>query len=214
MNLLDKNPYIVIEGPIGAGKTSLSRRIAQYLDTDLLLEQAEENPFLTRFYREPKRYALATQLFFLFQRSTQLAEIRQNDLFRRALVADFLLDKDPLFAELNLEGDEFRLYQTVYQQLHPQTAKPDLVIYLQARPGILLERIRKRGITCEQSISIDYLTRLTERYTHYFHHYEDTPLLIVNCEQLDFVNDDVHFERLIQHIRNMRGAREFFNQSI
>ena len=214
MNLFDEHPYIVVEGPIGAGKTSLSRRIAHHLDAELLLEQAEENPFLTRFYRDPKRYALATQLFFLFQRSTQLGDVRQNDLFRRALVADFLLDKDPLFAELNLDDDEFRLYQSVYQQLHPKAVKPDLVIYLQARPGILLERVRKRGVACEQSIGLDYLTRLTERYTNYFHHYNDAPLLIVNCEQLNFVDDDAHFERLMQHIRQMRGTREFFNQSV
>ncbi len=213
MNILENRPYIAVEGPIGAGKTSLSRRIAAELDADLMLENAEENPFLARFYRDPKRYALATQLFFLFQRSTQVNTLRQDDLFRRALVADFLLDKDPLFAELNLDNDEFRLYQTIYQELRLQAPHPDLVIYLQAKPSVLLERIKKRAIGYEQTVSADYLNRLAERYTEYFHLYDHAPLLIVNCERFNFVDNDEHFALLMRQIATMRSPREFFNQS-
>ncbi len=213
MNILNNRPYIAVEGPIGAGKTSLTKRIAAAIDAELILEQAEENPFLARFYRDPKRYALATQLFFLFQRSAQVNALKQDDLFRPALAADFLLDKDPLFAELNLDNDEFRLYQKIYDELRFQAPVPDLVIYLQARPAILLERIRKRAIGYENQISAEYLTQLAERYTRYFHQYDRTALLIVNCEHFNFVDNDQHFNLLMRKIAAMRGPREFLNQS-
>ena len=212
-NILDKSPYIAVEGPIGVGKTSLSKRIAAYLDAELLLENATDNPFLQRFYQDPKRHALATQLFFLFQRSGQVNSLRQHDLFRRAMVADFLLDKDPLFAEINLDNDEFRLYQKIYHELQLQAPIPDLVIYLQAKPSVLINRIRKRGISYENSISTDYLNQLSDRYTHYFHRYEAAPLLIVNCERFNFVDNDEHFTLLMQQIADMRSPREFLNQA-
>ncbi len=179
----------------------------------MLLEQAEENPFLARFYREPKRYALATQLFFLFQRSAQFAELRQQDLFRKTIVSDFLLDKDPLFAQLNLDDDEFRLYQTIYRELRMQAPQPDLVIYLQAKPAVLLERVRKRGITYEAQIQTDYLTRLADKYANYFHQYNRAPLLIVNCEHLNFADNEQDFLHLVDRVSAMKGPREFFNLS-
>ena len=213
MNILDKSPYVAVEGPIGAGKTSLAKRIATHLNAELLLENAADNPFLARFYQDPKRHALATQLFFLFQRSGQVNGIRQNDLFRHAIVADFLLDKDPLFAEINLDSDEFRLYQKIYNELQLQAPVPDLVIYLQAKPSVLLSRIHKRGIPYEAKISTDYLAQLVDRYAHYFHRYEAAPLLIVNCERFNFVDNDQHFALLMHQIAGMRGRREFLNQA-
>ncbi|MDR3390475.1 MAG: deoxynucleoside kinase [Sulfuriferula sp.] len=214
MNLLEKSPYIAIEGPIGAGKTSLAKRMAAHLNAELLLENANDNPFMTRFYQDPKRYALATQLFFLFQRSGQVNDLQQNDLFHNATVADFLLDKDTLFAELNLDDDEFRLYQTIYKELQPQAPVPDLVIYLQAKPSVLLSRIHKRGIAYENSISTHYLERLTDSYTRYFHRYEAAPLLIVNCEHFNFVDNDEHLALLMKQIAAMRSPREFLNQAV
>ncbi len=214
MNLLDKSPYIAIEGPIGAGKTSLATRIARHLEAELLLENAGDNPFLARFYQDPKRHALAAQLFFLFQRSSQVNGLKQNDLFRQALVSDFLLDKDPLFAEINLDDEEFRLYQKIYSELHLHAPVPALVIYLQAKPAVLLNRIRRRGIAYENNISTDYLELLSERYARYFHRYDAAPLLIVNCEQFNFVDNDEHFALLMQQIADMRSPRVFLNQAM
>lgn len=214
MNIADRFPYIAVEGPIGAGKTSLAKRIAAHLGAELLLENADDNPFLARFYQDPKRHALATQLFFLFQRSGQVNGLRQNDLFRQTLVADFLLEKDPLFAEINLDSEEFRLYQKIYDELRLQAPLPDLVIYLQAKPSVLLSRIRRRGIAYESRISTEYLELLSERYARYFHRYDATPLLIVNCERFDFVSNDDHLALLMQQIANMRSPREFLNQTL
>src|SRR5580704_11554875 len=197
---LGKSRYVVVEGPIGAGKTSLARALALYLDGDALLEAPEENPFLARFYEDMPRFALPTQLNFLFQRVDQIRGLTQLDLFGRATVADFLLDKDPLFARLNLSDDEFALYDKVYSHLKPQTPTPDLVIYLQAPVATLVERVHKRGIDYERTITEHYLARLADAYSGYFYQYDEAPLLIVNSERLNFVDDPGHLQLLIGRI--------------
>jgi deoxyadenosine/deoxycytidine kinase len=208
---LAKCHYVVVEGPIGAGKTSLARALADYLDADAMLEAPEQNPFLSRFYSDMSRFALPTQLNFLFQRVDQIRGLNQLDLFRRATVADFLFDKDRLFARLNLSDDEFALYDKMYSHLRPQTPVPDLVIYLQAPVATLLERVHRRGLDYERAIPEQYLARLADAYSRYFYQYEDAPLLIVNSERLNFVDHADHFELLLSHIGGMRGRREFFN---
>lgn len=211
--LADKYRFIVVEGPIGAGKTTLARLLSEHMHTRLLLEDASANPFLARFYQDPERHALPTQLFFLFQRAEQMRNLAQNDLFQHSTVTDFLLDKDPLFARLNLSDDEFRLYREIYRHLEPQALKPDLVIYLQTPVETLMERILQRNIAYEQTISLNYLARLTEGYSQFFHHYEAAPLLIVNSENFNFSGEPKDFELLLEKIAGMRGGREFFNRA-
>lgn len=203
--------HIVVEGPIGVGKTSLARRLGATIGAQLLLEQPEANPFLARFYREPARHALATQLFFLFQRIQQLAELRQLDLFRSHVVGDFLLDKDPLFARLTLADDELKLYDQLYAQLAPRAPAPDLVIYLQAPAETLVERVARRGIAAEAQISGDYLRRLVASYAEFFHHFDAAPLLVVNAEHLNPIERDDDYTLLVSHIEKMRGRREYFS---
>ncbi len=213
MAVTDKARYIVVEGPIGAGKTSLARRLAEHLGRDLLLEQPEANPFLARFYEDQRRHALATQLFFLFQRIQQVADLTQIGLFDRGAIADFLLDKDPLFARLTLSDEELNLYQRIYQHLMPQAPVPDLVIYLEARAETLIERVRRRGIGYERGITEGYLTRLADEYRRFFYQLEAAPLLIVNSERLNFVDDSSDFDLLLRRISEMRGPREFFSKA-
>lgn len=208
---LSRFRYVVVEGPIGAGKTTLARRLSERLEGEQLLERPDLNPFLPRFYQEPERYAMQTQLFFLFQRIQQLRELSQPDLFARLTVADFLLDKDPLFAKLTLSGDEWHLYQTIYDTLKPQAPRPDLVIYLQASPDTLLQRVQRRGIEYERQVSAAYLTALCESYSRFFYHYAEAPVLVVNSEHLNFVDRDADFELLLERMSGMRGSREFFN---
>ena len=203
--------YLVVEGPIGAGKTSLAKRLGERLGADLLLEQPEENPFLARFYQDMPRYAFPTQLFFLFQRAKQIEPLAQTDMFRSPTVSDFLLDKDPLFARITLSGDEFALYQRIYEALRPHAPAPDLVVYLQAQPDILIDRVRRRAALFERGISEEYLALLAESYTRFFYHYDASPVLIVNSENLNFVQRDADFELLVQRIRGMKSRREFFN---
>ena len=209
--LPEKCRYIVVEGPIGAGKTSLARLLAEKSGSAELLEDPAANPFLPGFYEDPARYALPTQLFFLFQRLNHVRELSQADFFRRATIADFILDKDPLFARLTLNDDELRLYQQIYTQLKPQAATPDLVIYLQASTETLIERVRRRGLNYERGISEDYLLRLAESYARFFYQYDEAPVLIVNSEHLNFVDTPRDFDLLVERINAMRGAREFFN---
>ncbi len=203
--------YVAIEGPIGAGKTSLARKLAEHYQAHTLLERPEANPFLERFYTDRKRFALPTQLFFLFQRVQQLAEVRQLDLFQSLLFADFLLDKDPLFARLTLADDELRLYEQILAQLRPQTTAPDLVIYLQARPEILAERVARRANPIEARVDEDYLAALAESYTRFFHQYEAAPVLTVNTEHLNPIDSDTDFRLLLDRIGKLRGRREYFN---
>ncbi|MDB5794294.1 MAG: dgk [Noviherbaspirillum sp.] len=209
---LEKYKYIVVEGPIGVGKTTLVRKMADSLRAKTLLELPEENPFLENFYRDPSRYALPTQMFFLFQRMSQLRELTQTDLFDSRVLSDFLLDKDPIFARLTLSDDELNLYQQLYAHLRPQAAVPDLVIYLQAEPDSLIERVRKRGVPMEAGISEVYLHRLCESYSRFFYHYDAAPLLIVNTEHLNPIDRAEDFDLLLTRIASMRGKKEFFNR--
>jgi deoxyguanosine kinase len=208
----EKYRYIVVEGPIGAGKTSLARRLSAQLGKALLLEDPNANPFLARFYEDQRRHALATQLFFLFQRVQQVGGLKQVDLFDGGTVADFILDKDPLFARLTLSDDELQLYQKIYAHLMPQAPTPDLVIYLEASAEKLVERVQRRGMAYERHISEQYLVRLAEAYRTYFYQFSAAPLLIVNSDYLNFVDVADDFDLLLRRISEMRGPREFFSR--
>ena len=214
MKLPDKYRYIVIEGPIGAGKTSLARILAGRCGGTALLEEPEANPFLAKFYRDTRRYALPAQLFFLFQRANQVRDLSQPDMFRKLVIADFMFEKDPLFAQLTLDDDELKLYQQIYAHLKWQAPAPDLVIYLQAAPGTLVERVARRAASYERDISEDYLVRLNETYTRFFHQFDAAPLLIVNSDNLNFVDAPGDFDLLLQRIAAMRGPREFFGAGV
>ncbi len=209
--LFDKYRYVVIEGPIGVGKTSLTHKLAHHLQANTLLERPEENPFLAKFYEDPARHALATQLFFLFQRGNEVRELTQMDFFQQTTLSDYLFDKDRLFARLNLSDDEFSLYQQVYQNIALQVPTPDLVIYLQGSTDTLLTRVHKRALPYERNISDDYLVRLARSYSDFFHHYDAAPVLVVNSDNLDFIGNKDHFDLLLQRISDMRSSREFFS---
>jgi deoxyguanosine kinase len=207
-----ENPgYIVVEGPIGVGKTSLARRLAESFGTELLLEGVEDNPFLQRFYRDPKGAALPTQLFFLFQRARQVQELRQGDMFRPVRVADFLMEKDRLFARMTLDDDELKLYEQAYQHLVLDAPPPDLVIYLQAPVHVLLERIRKRNRDYERYIDSAFLQRLVDAYTRFFHQYSDAPLLIVNATDINLVDNEMDYNALLEQISRIKSGRHYFN---
>jgi deoxyguanosine kinase len=203
--------FIVIEGPIGVGKTTLAAKLAPSLGAELVLERADDNPFLERFYRNPRAGALPAQLYFLFQRAQQLAGLKQQDLFAPVRVADYLMEKDRLFARVTLDEEEYRLYEQVYAKLAIEAPKPDLVIYLQAPVDVLLARIGRRGIRYEQFIDRGYLERLNDAYARFLHEYDAAPLLIVNAGAIDPVNIPEDYEELLAAMRRLRRGRLYYN---
>lgn len=207
-----KDPrFIVVEGPIGVGKTTLARRLADTFGSELLLEGAEENPFLERFYQNPRSAALPLQMFFLFQRARQMQELRQGDMFEPVRVADFMLEKDRLFAELTLDSDELRLYEQAYGLLTPNAPVPDLVIYLQAPVEVLQTRITKRARAGEEYIAPEYLHKVASSYARFFYNYDASPLLIVNAAEIDLAHSDRDYLQLLEQIRTIRSGRHYFN---
>lgn len=211
MTIFNKYPYIVVEGPIGSGKTTLAKMLVERFPVDYLSEKAEANPFLPRFYQDAQRYGLPTQLFFLFQRANQIKNLNQRDMFAKPIVADFFLEKDPIFARLNLDDEEYTLYQQIYQHLQIQAPKPDLVIYLQTPIDALMERIEERSISYEQEIPREYIERLANAYSEFFHSYDASSVLIVNNEKLNILKNQSALELLLNRIEQIKSQREFFN---
>lgn len=203
--------FIAIEGPIGVGKTTLARRLADTFGHQLLMEDAWQNPFLERFYRNRREAALATQLSFLFQRVQQIQDLRQSDLFQPRHVADYLIEKDPLFARVNLDRDEYQLYEKIYRQLTIDAPQPDLVIYLQAAPDTLLQRIEHRGVAVERSIDRRYLEQLNEVYSEFFLYYDAAPLLIVNASAMDLAHGERDYAQFVDYLLDVRSGRHYFN---
>jgi len=203
--------YIALEGPIGVGKTSLAQMLSRELSTRLVLEDFEDNPFLSDFYNDPERFAFQTQLFFLLQRYRQQQELRQVDMFQKLLVTDYMFVKDRLFASLNLNEKEMQLYDTVANLLERNVIKPDLVIYLQADTDLLMENIAKRGRRMEKNITWEYIDALNQVYTEYFFRYQETPLVIINTNNIDFVNNENDLEEVINYIRQPVSGTKFFN---
>lgn len=202
--------YIAIEGPIGVGKTSLAKMLAAELGGELLLDQTDANPFLEKFYRDRKRYALPTQLFFLLTRYQQQKDLSQLELFQKMIVSDYLFDRDRIFAHINLDKDELRLYDEIYSLLESRITRPDLVILLQARPEVLKERIRTRGMRSERDISLEYLEEVGEAYKDYFFYYSDSPLLVVDATEIDFVRSREDFEDLLREIKGTRKGTWYY----
>jgi deoxyguanosine kinase len=203
--------YIVIEGPIGVGKSSLAQRLAKDFESELVLEEIDENPFLEQFYQRPSEAALSTQLFFLMQRTKQIKNLRQGSIFAHSKIADYLIEKDQLFAQVTLTPTEYDLYLQVYEHLILDAPKPDLVVYLQAPVPTLLDRIKKRGRHYERFMEAHYLEQLNEVYAEYFYHYHEAPLLIVNASDIDFINNDRDYEQLKTQIMNTTSGRRYFN---
>ena len=203
--------YIAIEGPIGIGKTTLAKRLAESFNYETLLEDAEENPFLERFYQDRRSNALPTQLFFLFQRMRKLQDLRQGDIFQPVRVSDFLIEKDPLFARITLDENEYRLYQTVYDNIIEDLPKPDLVIYLQAPTDTLYERVQTRGNAIERPIDQAYLQQLNDAYLQFFYHYDDTPLLIVNTSEINLAQGNDDYQNLVKYILQLKTGRHYYN---
>jgi len=213
INISDRDipRYIAVEGPIGVGKTTLTKFLAETFNYETVLERTEENPFLERFYANERNSALPAQLFFLFQRIQQLNELRQADLFNPVRVADFLIEKDQLFAQVTLDNEELKLYQQIYNQLTIDAPQPDLVIYLQAPNDVLLERIENRGVEAERSIDAAYLTELNDAYTRFFHFYDKSPLLIVNATDIDWVNNPNDYSNLVEYMLGVTSGRHYYN---
>ena len=205
--------YIVVEGPIGVGKTSLASKLALEFGGELLLERADENPFLAGFYQNPRQYALSAQLHFLLQRARQVQDFRQADMFHGTWIADFMVDKDRLFAQMTLDNDELELYEQIYRHLTLDAPRPDLVIYLQAPVAALRDRIIRRGIDYEQQIRDEYLLQLSESYTRFFFDYDDGALLTVNTQSIDPINNEDDYRAILEKIDNIHSGRHYFNQS-
>ena len=202
--------YIAIEGPIGVGKSSLAKILARKFDARLVKEEVGNNPFLERFYEDPRKYAFQTQLFFLLSRYRQQKEMAQGKLFESGVLCDYILAKDKIFALINLEDDEVSLYESIYKLLVSTLPKPDMVIYLQARPEVLLSRVRKRGIAYERNISLDYLRTLSDAYNEYFFHYNETPLLVVNTSEIDFVESPRDLEHLVREVKSVKRGTQHY----
>lgn len=203
--------YIAIEGPIGVGKTALARRLADSLSAHLVLEEVEENPFLERFYRDGRGAALPAQMFFLFARARQIEDLRQSDLFTNVQISDYLFTRDRLFAELNLDAEELKLYDQIVENLAVEAPVPDLVIYLQASVDAIMSRLARRNSQFDRYVDRNYVEKLTDAYARFFHAYDEGPLLIVNASQIDPVNNDADYEQLFQQIERTTGGRHFFN---
>jgi deoxyadenosine/deoxycytidine kinase len=206
-----KRNFIVVEGPIGVGKTTLARKLAESYGSELLLEGADENPFLEQFYQAPEQAAFQTQLFFLFQRAKQLQEIRQTDLFQPVRVADFIMEKDRLFAQVTLSNEEYKLYEQVYEHVTIDAPIPDLVVYLQAPVDILQKRVNKRDRNYERQLSMKYLEKLVEKYTDFFYNYTESPLLIVNAAEINFAENEIDYNLLLEQINSVTSGRHYFN---
>jgi deoxyguanosine kinase len=211
---LQRFRHIAVEGPIGVGKSTLASRLATHLGAELLMEQPHENPFLDRFYQDMPGYAFQTQLAFLFQRAKQMQAAAQPGMFANAVVSDYLFEKDAIFARMNLSDDEFRLYTQMYEQVALQLRQPDLVIWLQASPATLLQRIERRAIPMEQDIAADYLQRLCDAYVEFFHRSEGPPVLAVGTEHFNPIDDDADFALLLGRLEAFEGPREFFNSHV
>jgi deoxyguanosine kinase len=211
--MIEQFRYIVIEGPIGVGKTSLANKLAAEFESELLLEKPDENPFLASFYQNPQQYALSAQLHFLLQRAQQVQDFRQADMFRGSYIADFMVDKDRLFAQMTLDKDELALYEQIYTHLTLDAPRPDLVIYLQAPLETLRQRITQRGIGYEQQIRDEYLLRLSESYTRFFYDYDDSALLTVNTQSIDLINNADDYQAILEKISDIHSGRHYFNQS-
>lgn len=208
---MSESRYIAIEGPIGVGKTALARRLADSLSAELVLEEVEENPFLERFYRDGRSAALPAQMFFLFARARQVEAMRQSDLFATTRISDYLFTRDRLFAELNLDTEELKLYDQIVDNLNVEPPVPDLVIYLQASVDVLMRRLARRNASCDRFVDRGYLEKLTDAYARFFHAYDEGPLLIVNASVIDPVNNDADYEQLFRQIERTTGGRHFFN---
>lgn len=210
LSVMDKAGYIAIEGPIGVGKTTLAELLAREFNGRAILEEVDGNPFLKDFYRDRKRYAFQTQLFFLLSRYQQQIGLRQQDLFSGAVITDYLFAKDRVFAYINLDENELVLYEQVFRLLDTRIPKPDLVIFLQARSDVLIERIKRRGKDYESSMDEDYLVRLVDAYNRYFFYYTDTPLLVVNTSDIDFVDHPEDMSNLVKEIRSLKGGTQYY----